>query len=182
MSFIHVSKDGRFYELCSYNSSRDVSSLLSSDTSVNIISHYRKENWPFSCHNAEAQWHLHEVTGVGEMTHNLARENGEEVVGMKKDHIVKGLCSVLQFPYIVQMTTCLLIHVWQHWNVTVTLEGPVSYSQILMLRKTALKRRKPFSGEHRPHSLCLKKIQVYLNNKIFAFQKIGISFCTDLLA
>lgn len=46
MSFIHVSKGGRFYELCSYNSGRDVSSLLSSDTSVNTISHYRKENWP----------------------------------------------------------------------------------------------------------------------------------------
>lgn len=50
---------------------------------------------------------MHEVTRVGEMTHSLAGENGVEVVGMKKDHIIKGLCSVLQFRNIIQMTTCL---------------------------------------------------------------------------
>lgn len=113
MSFIHVSKGGRFYELCSYNSGRDVSSLLSSDKSVNTIIPLQEGELacPFSCHSSEAQCRLHEVTGVGEMTHNLARENGEEVVGTKKDHIVKGLSSVLQFPYNVQMTICLLIYV-----------------------------------------------------------------------
>ena len=76
---------------------------------------------------------------------------------------------------------CLLMHVWQSYNVITILEGPGYHSQTSMLKKSAFKRGKPFSAEHRPWSLCLKRIQVYLNNKIFALQKIGISFCTDLL-
>lgn len=41
-----MSKGGRFYEPCKYISSRDVSSISSSGTSVNFISYHRKENWP----------------------------------------------------------------------------------------------------------------------------------------